>query len=289
MENTNLSTSDSDNSKKEMTQSRGLIFRNAFLKRKAEKPYYFTMQNVAKRAGVSPAYLSRIFQGERPPSLRLTQKLVRVLEYSSLEQLEEEFGISSNPKAAKRNFAESRVQKVIKKPKKNFINYYDDPSFSLNDQWYYIALLDLTTCSNFQSSPQWIAKRLGISKDEVTLAISELEKAGLLKVENGTMKKINNDLVIPTVSSREKIRHYHKVMSLKAIEIMEQNVSSVDFQKRLIKGSTIAANPDRLEIAKNLINKALIEVIETLSEGDCTELYHFNLQLFPLLNTGDEK
>jgi uncharacterized protein (TIGR02147 family) len=172
-------------------------------------------------------------------------------------------------------------------------SFYDARDFSLNDQWYYSALLDLTTCSNFRSEPEWIAKRLGISQKEVLKAIELLQKAGLLKIEAGQFRKTEEHLVVPTVVSREKIRRYHKMMSLKAIETMEKNISLEDFQRRLIKGSTIAVNPKQLEKAKIIINNALNEVIHTLTQGECTEIYHFNLQLFPLLKpadkSGDEK
>lgn len=168
--------------------------------------------------------------------------------------------------------------------KVKFVNAYDMNDFSLNDKWYYIALLDLTTCSNFKPDNQWMAQRLGITEEEVLFALTQLEKAGLLKVENETYKKIDANLLIPTVSSRKKIREYHKVMSQKAVEVMMSKTSPENFQKRLIQGTTIAANPERLESAKGIIKKALIDVINTLTEGDCTELYHLNLQLFPLLN-----
>jgi uncharacterized protein (TIGR02147 family) len=146
-----------------------------------------------------------------------------------------------------------------------------------------MAILDFTTCSNFQSDADWIARRLGLSKEEVCLALEVLEKEKLLVHEEGVYKKVINDLVVPTLSSREKIRQYHKTMSLKAIHVMESQTSTEDFNKRLIKGATIAVNPAQLERAKDMINKALEEIIEKLTEGDCTELYHFNLQLYPLL------
>jgi uncharacterized protein (TIGR02147 family) len=177
----------------------------------------------------------------------------------------------------------------IEKPKAQFVNYYDSSEFSVNERWYYLPILDLTTCSNFQADVDWIAKRLGISTEETHSAIVRLESEGLLSSENGTWKKVKNHLVIPTVSSREKVRQYHKTMSLRAIEVMETNILPKDFQKRLIKGSTFAVNPLQLEQAKEIIEKALVDVIETLTAGDCTELYHFNLQLFPLLKQEEDK
>lgn len=167
-------------------------------------------------------------------------------------------------------------------PTIDFVNCYDTEDFSLNDEWYYIAILDLTTCSNFDPDHGWIAKRLGLSRTQVTDAIARLEKAGLLKFENGTFKKVEDHLVIPTVVSRQKVRRYHKTMLLKAIDVMETQTTVDEFQKRLIKGSTIAVNPKNIGPAKYILERALEDAILVLSEGNCTELYHCNVQLFPL-------
>jgi hypothetical protein len=55
------------------------------------------------------------------------------------------------------------------------------------------------------------------------------------------------------------------------------------FERRLITGISIAANPENLDRARDILLAALHEVASVLSEGECTELYHLNAQLFSVL------
>ena len=87
----------------------------------------------------------------------------------------------------------------------------------------------------------------------------------------------------PTVKSLPKIRAYHKKMIQKAVHELDKKIDEKSFQKRLISGMCIAANPEKITQAKQILQAALHEVASVLSEGNCTELYHLNAQLFSLL------
>ena len=45
---------------------------------------------------------------------------------------------------------------------------------------------------------------------------------------------------------------------------------------------TFACNPEKLDEAKMRIEEAMFRIVRELTKGDCTEVYQYNLQLFPL-------
>lgn len=58
--------------------------------------------------------------------------------------------------------------------------------------------------------------------------------------------------------------------------------SKNDFERRLISGITVAVNPHKVEQCKKMLDETLHQVSLILSEGECTEVYQMNIQLFPL-------
>ena len=152
-------------------------------------------------------------------------------------------------------------------------------------KWYNLAILDLTTCSNFRSDPGWIAKQFGISVEEVKEALRLLVDLGLLEKTKGSFKKTTLKIRFPASESMMNfIRKYHMEMIGRAAKTLERT-SKEDFERRLITGITVAANPMQFAKARKRLNEALHEVADLLAEGECTEVYQINAQLFPLTQT----
>lgn len=163
------------------------------------------------------------------------------------------------------------------------------PEFDLLRNWYYIAVLDLVTLSNFQNNPEWISKKLKISVYQAQTAVQILFKSGLLVEDCGSWKKSKHKLRFSTKNSKESVRLFHKQLMEKAITELTTKTDEAAFKKRLITGLSIATNPDNLERAKVRLNEMMFELSQILSEGECTELYHIGAQLFSLTENLDAK
>ncbi|MNL22550.1 hypothetical protein D3C87_1439020 [compost metagenome] len=81
------------------------------------------------------------------------------------------------------------------------------------------------------------------------------------------------------------IRGIHAQLIQLAMQKLMTETAQVNFDARLINGVMFAANPANLQRAKDRLNDAIYEAAEILAEGECTEVYQINLQLFPLTKT----
>ncbi|RYZ64419.1 MAG: TIGR02147 family protein [Proteobacteria bacterium] len=149
-------------------------------------------------------------------------------------------------------------------------------------RWYHIAILDLSTCEDFQSTPEWIGNRLGLKTEVVAAALDYLKHEGYLTEAEGRLQKAAHHVRLPMTKSKAVIRAFHSRMMNKAAEVMESQTGDAAYANRLISGITVASNPKSLERAKERLSLAAHEVADILSEGPCTEVYHLGFQLFPL-------
>ena len=127
-----------------------------------------------------------------------------------------------------------------------------------------------------------LATRLGISRNQVGMSLDLLEREGFIVKKGDRWEKVSERIRLPTTYSMESIRSFHQQMIDLAKWQLPNKTTEEAFKNRLINGVTMAINPDNLDKAKARLIDALCEVAEILSEGDCTEVYQINCQLFPL-------
>lgn len=239
---------------------------------------------LSQKMGISHSYLSRALQGQKGLSKTQVDQLCKLLDVNEITRALLDKALITE--ASKRRGIESVDTHVGSKT--SFVALEDfeeikDREFTLYDEWYLIPIMDLTTLKHFKSDPKWIGAKLGISIDEADKALTKLLDNGYLKPKAKGLTKTDQKMRIHTVKSLAKIRSYHKHMMLKALEELETKTDDESFQKRLISGISIAVNPDNIPKARQIIQAAMHEVATVLLEGSCTELYHLNTQLIPLL------
>ena len=82
-------------------------------------------------------------------------------------------------------------------------------------------------------------------------------------------------------SSSSELRNFHEQMIQRSLRHLKLKTNEQHVNQRLISGITLAGNPKNLARAIAHLEKALHETAEILNEGDCTEVYQLNNQLFP--------
>jgi uncharacterized protein (TIGR02147 family) len=253
----------------------------SYFDRKKNSRSGFSMRLFASSLGVAPSFASDILNGKKTIPLSRLSELKKVLELDEL---------SLN--LIKRALVEEAlmeqgldVEQTFKKQASRNYALSTKPNFSILTPWYNVAIMDLTTCDNFKKDPSWIAKRLGISKYQVEQSLNLLLSRGLLKESKGTYKKVNNKIRLALSESHEEIRKYHGQMIDKAKVELFSKTSKEAFELREIAGITIATNPKNISRARQRLVEAIHEVADILSEGECTDLYQINTQLFTLLSS----
>lgn len=262
------------------------ILVEAFNRKKARNPSY-SRSALARDIGVSSAFVSNVLTAKKNIPLELYDKLCFALELDSLEknQLTEAF-ISEK---SKKNKILSTLQKQVVHNNLQKTNDRQSTEMSVNllTHWYYLAVLEILSTTHNTEDQNAISQRLGLSDYQFNDAIDFLSSNKLITKKNGLWFKNESHLYFPVGRSKQSVRRFHKQMIEKAKIDLETKTSEEDFSKRTYLGFTFSANPNNVEKIKAKIQKLLSDITIEAGEGECTEVYQCNLQLFPL--TGDKK
>ncbi|MEE6250068.1 MAG: DUF4423 domain-containing protein [Bdellovibrionota bacterium] len=130
-----------------------------FLQRKSRNANY-SLRSHARYLEVDPGALSKFFRGEKV--------------FSSKKLL----GISKRI-----NISSPKIKSLFKDKEFEIL---EAERFEFVAQWYYFAILECFQLKDFQSSPKWVANKLGLSVPVVQLAINQLLRLGIIELdENG--------------------------------------------------------------------------------------------------------
>ena len=247
----------------------------------------YSLRALARAVGASPSYMSRVLAGKRPISGPRLESVMRALSIDDSTRALLERSILQETANRKTHARAALDELLSRKPEAAApsIENYEERAlseFNALDPWYRIAITELTTCTDFESSSSEIAKRLGLTEKQVQDSLEDLARSGILKKVDGRWTKTSIKMRFPTTRSHPAIRRHQQRMMERAIQHLMTETSDRAFDARTISSITLAANPRNLKKARKLLTEALYEVTELLTQGDCTEVYQLNLQLFPL-------
>lgn len=233
------------------------ILREVYRERASNRSY--SLRAFARDLGISHTYLSLVFNGKKKfpaATLRSLSDKLR-LRADQLEKMAD-----PSDRASKDRFSRLEMDK-----------------FRLMSRWYYIAILDLVDLKSFVFTPQNIASYLSVDFEEVKEALQTLKRLEVLKLENGKWSKVQSKFSIVLPTSMEAIRHYHRQMIHQASRELEKT-GEHDFKLRDITGMTMPINPRRIAGAKRRIARFRRSLEAYLTQGECSEVYQLNIQLF---------
>ncbi len=246
---------------------------------KLDRHPQYSLRALARDIGVSPPFLSLCFRGKKRLPFDCAMKIARALRMTKSEAdtliktltLLEIKGVKERETFITRNFQSDWT-----------ILPENRQSLRILENWYDLAILELTTCRHFESSTQWIAERLSITPRQARDAIDRLIEGGFLKIHGSSWIKSEQKMQIPTLKSHAEVRGFHSQMMEKAQHAVHQTPLTIDFERRDFSGATFAADPKRVLEAKKMITEFRQKLADFLMDGNCTEVYQLNLQLFPL-------
>ncbi len=264
-------------------QSRELL-KQVLLEKLKKNPSY-SLRAAARDLGVTHGYLSLIVAGKKRLSFQ------RAIQFSQFLKMDEmrtagflrAVALESIKNPTCRSFLENSLTGEDGTQAGEFATLELD-RFRILSEWYHIAILDLTLLKQFKPDANWVAAELGITVEQVTHAVSRLERLGLLDVSEGKWTKAKVKLAVPATYSDRAVRDFHGQMIDKARNAL-QSAEPQDFAAREISSATFAIDPIHMEQAKYKIEKFKREMIEFMGNGECTALYQMNVQLFPLNKT----
>lgn len=244
------------------------LLQKELVTRIAKNPSY-SLRSFARTLFIEPSSLSRILRGERNLTRSMLHRLANRLEMNP-ETIE---------KYEAQHFKDPKPPTLTKEPRR--FEALSEAQFHVFSHWYCYAILELTRLSDFDSAPRAIAKRLGISVNQVNFAIERMIEVGMLKVsEEG---KLAVDTTNRTTTNRADtsaaLRKYQRQILEKAMAVL----ALVPYEARDQTGMTMAISKARLKEAKNKIQKFRRELSEYLEADPKKDaVYHLSISLFPL-------
>lgn len=149
--------------------------------------------------------------------------------------------------------------------------------FSLIADWYHFALLSLVETRGFEPSLRRMAKRLNLSLAEARTGWARLKRIGLVKKRSGTWVS-TGPMATPTGVPSEAGRRFHQQGLEQALRALDE----VPLCWREFGAMTMAIDVSRLPEARKAMAEFRKKMAALLEQGDRTEVFRLQLQLFPL-------
>ncbi|MGE0529324.1 MAG: TIGR02147 family protein [Bdellovibrionales bacterium] len=252
-----------------------VALRRYFERKKRTSPG-FSLRSLAARLEISPSFLSRIFNGKKPIPAELGAKLASALDVEP--ELLPTAALSSQP--------------TKPEPLKEVTSAVEDweitetQALQVLRNWYYLPVLEFTTLKDFDGSVEQIATGLRLPLPVAEVALRELESLGLLRRVNGRYEKVHEKIRFTSAKTIPWIRKFHDNMMERAQAELRNATSEEEYQKRLITGITLTADPEKIQVARQRLAECLHEIANDLIASPGTEVYHLAVQLFPLTRRG---
>jgi DNA-binding Lrp family transcriptional regulator len=237
---------------------------NHFLSQKLDelqkKNPRFSMRALAQKAGISPGRLNEIFHERRPLSDHYSNRIAYGLSLSQEEQV------------ALSGFVTVRAKRM------NFQKVLENQELRLITSWEPYALLNLMKTDDFESSTEWIAKRLALPIEKIEECLKLLEAQGIIKMKHGRWLRIPEQMTTTADIPSSAIVEGHLANLKKATDALFK----VSADKRNYATMTMPINVSKIEEAKQLMTQFRRKLCLLLEEGPKTEVYNISMQLYPL-------
>lgn len=254
------------------------ILRDYYNKKKDESSS-MSLGALSKKVGLSSSYISRIFSGARPLPLHNLKRFADALEIDDILRAKIETLLLKEQGLAK-GFEEAAVSNGS--GALAFTETNREHLFLLED-WYYLAILELSTCDDVHITPVSVGNQLGISHLVAEKAIKRLIHNGLLTERNGQLEKTTMKLRFPEIEKNQHSANRYQRASLKKVhQVLSEQKESSDMARRFAHGGTVAVNSQNFDKAKKILNKAVFEALEILTDGPCDSVYQAAFHLTPL-------
>lgn len=239
----------------------------------------FSIRSLSRKVGVSHSFLVNILNGKS------------LLPLTRLDDLCDYLKINSEDRDQLRHLimlekANIDVEKFgDKRPQSSKVTeLLPENHLVILEEWRNLALLELLSC--YPESGLNLAEilaRLDFTPTELEASLIQLKNFDLIKETSGQrFHKSKETLKIPTRGPNPSTRiFYKKTLQLAQAELLRTDQE--DFERRLITSISCAVNPIQIPLAKQRLAEALREVRDILTEGECTDVFFLQAQLFSVL------
>ena len=237
-----------------------------------ERSRKVSQRTIAKKIGVSAAYFTMVLSRKRNLDLSYLEAMsdlinLNVSERSYFKNL---IIVSDSQDSNERSSAYKALSKFRSYRTKRAA---DVVTHRYLDNWYYVAIRELSFLPDFKEDPEWIKNRFlpKLKQREIEQALGFLKKNELLASNN--QKALDCSEHIYKLS----LTNYHQGM----LDIAKDSIELVKREERSILGFTKSMSKANFGKAREIMQNAIYE-LEQLEESEGGELFQFYLLGFPL-------
>ena len=242
----------------------------------------FSIRAFAGKVGVHFAALSSILNGRRNVSRKLASRIADRL-YLDPQQRAELLALFPQEKRVARGRAEGVTSSEVLQP--GYLQL-GAQQFRIAAEWEHFAVMSLLQCSEYESTAEWIARRLNITETRARQVIQRLIELELVFIdETGSLKRSENNYRTPDDFADVSLKKSHE----QTLDLARESIYRDSVEERDFTSVTVAVNPKNLRTAKELIRKFQDELCDKLEDGRRTEVYRLSVQLFPLTALSPKK
>jgi uncharacterized protein (TIGR02147 family) len=227
----------------------------------------YSLRAYARFLNVPTSGLSDIFSGKRRITRRMCTKIAARLPLK--------------PSLA------GEIQKFIRHETSGKAEYsvLDAKVFSVVASWHYFAILTASELDNFDGTPEWIAKNLGLSVAKAREGLNTLQALNLLaRDEKGRLRPTHQNLATTMDIPDAAIQRSHR----EHLQLAEAALGAVAVGARDFSFVNIATDPLLVVQAKEKIKKFRRELCAFLesSPRKKSAVLRLGIQLFPVTTGG---
>jgi uncharacterized protein (TIGR02147 family) len=255
--------------------------KSIFRGRSQTNPRY-SLRAFARDLGISAGRLSLVLNNKQGLSVERARNIAEKLNLSGKSL--EAFCL-----LVEQADSRSKTQRTAAQKKLDTVDLFQykvlpDDAFRMVSDWYHYALHRLLQMKITPSDPKFLAKRLGISEEEVDAALERMKRLGLLEDVKGKLRAVVTRLTTTNNVPSIAIRRYTKQLLNKALVAIDKQ----SVEERDISTITLAINDKNIDQFRELIKKfrrgmdqaATAEAM--LSSTPANELYCLSIQFFRL-------
>lgn len=251
------------------------VLRRELATRKEQNPR-FSLRAFARRLRLHPSALSRVLSRKQPLS---TGAAILVIEELKLEHDEKRRFLHSVADDRHRQETVALARELDMPNLRTMTTHLDAEAYAEVFNLEAHAILQLTFAEDFSSDADWIAERLGLTREKVVATLGALESLGFLSRTGGELKSTNRNMSAIRTERTDEVRREHQRQILRAALA---SLDACDFSRRSNYGVTMTIDPARLAGAQDIIVRFLEALNDHLESGSRREVYQLALQLFPL-------
>lgn len=234
-----------------------------------------TLASLAKTMDVSSAFLSQVLSNRRSLSAERAAQLAEILELEADDR--SHFLLLVRLSRAKTEAAKAEVEAELAAR----TNKSEEPvtlevdTFSVVARWHHAAILELLDLKNLDPTPIAIARRLGIDQPSAEMALSRLERLGLVERVDGRFAKTKGNIQAGYVASAA-VRQFHGQMLDKAKTALDRG----PYEERDFRGTTFAFAMEDLPLISDMIDRLYKELRARKRSRDSSCVMHLATQVF---------